>query len=201
MMEEDRVRLTRVRSPQQDQLRLFSLLVRAGATARAEYRRQPGDAGRVSRTVAAVDVVAADDAPRKLLSDEVRLVRALRAAEETEGAGTVPVHDAPQSGRGAVERLVPRGRAKTARAFGLADERLREPGIRTSHADIPLRTLVRVTHREASCETAVASLMAAVRTILCFGKYSQIAGLIICPNVNVIFAPAVTFGAIGRYRV
>jgi len=47
----------------------------------------------------------------------------------------------------------------------------------------------------------MASLMAAVRTILCFGKYSQIAGLIICPNVNVIFAPAVTFGAIGRYRV
>jgi len=136
----DRVRLAGVAAPEDDEVALLDLFIRAGPAARPEDRRQTDDAGGVSRTVAAVDVVAADDAPRKLLSDEVRLVRALRAAEETEGAGTVPVHDAPQSGRGAVERLVPRGRAKTVRACGLADERLPEPGIRSSNATTPIGT-------------------------------------------------------------
>src|SRR6185369_663983 len=150
-MKEDRVRLAGVRSPKQDQICLFTLLVRARPAARPEYRRQPGDAGRVSRTVAAVDVVAADDAPRKLLRDEVRLVRALRAAEETERAGPVLIDDAPEAGDGPVERLVPRGGPKAA---GLTDQRLRQPRIDSRHGLTPFSSSDRVTHREASCAMA-----------------------------------------------
>ena len=139
VMKEDRVRLARVRSPQQYKIGLFTLLVRARPAARAEYRRQPGDAGRVSGTVAAVDVVAADDAPRKLLRDEVRLVRALRAAEETERLRTVPVDDAAEAGGRPVERLVPGGRTQTS---GLADQRLSQPTIRSRHAVTPLHVLI-----------------------------------------------------------
>src|SRR5436309_3185362 len=115
-------------------------MVAAGTPlSRSAYRRQPGDAGGVSRPVAAVDVVAADDGPRELLSDEIRLVRALRAAEETERAGTVPRHDPREAGGGTVERLVPRGRPK---ASGLADQRLCEPAIRSRHADPPFRARI-----------------------------------------------------------
>src|SRR6185437_10063944 len=67
MMEKNRVRLPRVGTPQQDDVRLFYFTIRAGSPARSEYRRQTGDAGGVSSTVAAVDVVAADHRPDKLL--------------------------------------------------------------------------------------------------------------------------------------
>jgi hypothetical protein len=139
MVKEDRVRLARVRSPEQDQVRLFTLLVRARSPARSEYRRQPGDARGVSGPVAAIDVVAADDAPRKLLGYEVGLVRALRAAEETERLRTMPIDDAAQAGGRPVERLVPRGRTQIS---GLADQRLSEPVIRSRHAVTPFHVLI-----------------------------------------------------------
>ena len=59
VVEENRVRLPRVRSPQQNHIRLFNLAIRAGAAPRSEYRRQTGDARGVSSAVAAIDVVAA----------------------------------------------------------------------------------------------------------------------------------------------
>src|SRR5262249_37314752 len=136
VVKEDRVRLARVRSPEEDQIGLFTLLVRARPPARSEYRRQPGDAGGVSRPVAAVDVVAADDAPRELLGDEVRLVRALRAAEEPERARSVLVDHPTKARDGPVERLVPCGRPKLS---GLADQRLGESSIRARHAYTPSR--------------------------------------------------------------
>ena len=58
MVEEDRVRLARVRAPEEDEIGLLDLLVRARAAARSEYRRQTDDARGVSGAVAAVDVVA-----------------------------------------------------------------------------------------------------------------------------------------------
>src|SRR5262249_47508037 len=166
MVKEDRVRLARVRSPEEDQIGLFTFLVRARPPARSEHRRQPGDAGGVSGTVAAVDVVAADDAPRELLGDEVRLVRALRAAEQAERAGAVLIDDLAQAGNGPVERLVPGGRTKLA---GLADQRLGEPSIRARHADTPFepgsRDLSGSFLRDGG-----ASLMAAARNDTIQGK-------------------------------
>ena len=84
VVEEDRMRLPGVRSPEQDAVRLLNLAIRARPAAHAEYRRQTGDARGVSRTVAAVDVVRADHHARELLRRVVHLVRALRAAEQAE---------------------------------------------------------------------------------------------------------------------
>src|SRR4029077_8218330 len=81
MVEEDRVRLARVRAPQDDEVGFLDLLVGARAAPCSEYRRQTDDARGVSSTVAAVDVVAADDRARELLREIVHLVGRLRAAE------------------------------------------------------------------------------------------------------------------------
>ena len=59
MVEEDRMRLPRVRAPQQDDVRVFHLAIRTGPASRTEYRRQTGDARGVSSTVAAIDIVGA----------------------------------------------------------------------------------------------------------------------------------------------
>ena len=84
VVEEDRVRLARVRSPQEDEVRLLDLTVRARAATRSEHRRQTDDAGGVSGAVAAVDVVRAEDDPGELLREVVHLVRRLRAGEEAD---------------------------------------------------------------------------------------------------------------------
>ena len=83
-MEEDRVRLARVRSPQDDDVGLLDFPIGAGAAARSEDRRQTDDAGSVSGAVAAVDVVVAEDRASELLREEVHLVRRVRAAEDSE---------------------------------------------------------------------------------------------------------------------
>src|SRR4029077_11305581 len=101
-----------VRAPEEDEVGLLDLLVGARPPARTEHRRQSGDAGSVSRAVAAVDVVAAEDGAGELLGDEVHLVRALRAAEEPEGVRAVLGDHTPQARGGPVERLVPRRRAE-----------------------------------------------------------------------------------------
>ena len=63
VVEVDRVRLAGVRSPQEDEVRLLDLAVRARPAPRSEHRRQTDDAGGVSGAVAAVDVVRAEDRP------------------------------------------------------------------------------------------------------------------------------------------
>ena len=88
-MKEDRVRLPRIGSPQQNDVRLFNLTVRAGAPARPEYRRQTGDAGGVSSTVATVDMVAADHRSHELLRRIIQLVGGFRATEHPERIGSV----------------------------------------------------------------------------------------------------------------
>ena len=100
MVKEDRVRLTRVRSPENNEIGVLNLPIRARAAARAEDRRQTDDARRVSRAVAAVDVVAADDAARELLREVVHLVGRLRTAEQPEALRAVaPGHVAKAPGR------------------------------------------------------------------------------------------------------
>src|SRR5262249_42503436 len=117
-----------------DELRLLDLLIRARPAARPEHRRQPGDARGVSRAIAAVDVVAADDRAGELLRDEVHLVRALRAAEEPERARAVLGHEAPEIRRGPIERFVPGGR--TQRAVGAVPHHgLGQSAIALRHAD------------------------------------------------------------------
>src|SRR5581483_3872202 len=133
VMEEDRVGLAGVGAPQEDDLGLLDLLVRARPAPRSEHRRQPGDARGVSRAVAAVDVVAAEDGAGELLGDVVHLVRALRAAEETERPRAVIGDDTPQAGRGAVERLVPRRGAEAGGPAALTDQWLGESMMAVRH--------------------------------------------------------------------
>jgi hypothetical protein len=52
VMEEDRVRFARVRSPEDQQIRLFDLFIGRRPAARTEYRRQTDDARSVSSAVA-----------------------------------------------------------------------------------------------------------------------------------------------------
>src|SRR5579863_9211041 len=84
VVEEDRMRSPCVGTPKQDDVRLFDLAVGAGAPARPENRRQTDDAGGVSSTVTAVDIVAAHRHACELLRQVVHLVRGLRTTEEAE---------------------------------------------------------------------------------------------------------------------
>ena len=84
VVEPDRVRRARVRSPQEDDVRLLDFAVGARASTRPEHRRQTDDARRVSCPVATVDVVGAERDAGELLRQEVHFVRGLRAAEDAE---------------------------------------------------------------------------------------------------------------------
>ena len=84
VMEEDRMRLARVRAPEQDHVRLLDLGVRGRAAACSEHRRQTDDARCVSGSVAGVDVVRAHHLARELLRQEIHLVRGLGAREDPE---------------------------------------------------------------------------------------------------------------------
>src|SRR5262249_16819012 len=123
-MKKDRMRLARIRPPQHDQVGLFIFALRAGAPARPEYRRQTDDAGGVSGAVAAVNVVAADDAPRKLLREIVHLVGRLRTAEHPEALCAAAAHDGLHPAGRAIERFVP---GRLAQYPAVAHEGSREP--------------------------------------------------------------------------
>src|SRR5437879_11352606 len=81
VMKKDRVCLAGVRTPQQDYLALFDFAVRARSPTGSEYRRQTGDAGRVSSSVATVDVVGTDHRPHKLLCHVITFIGGLRTTE------------------------------------------------------------------------------------------------------------------------
>ena len=120
VVEEDRVRLSRVRPPEQDDVRFLDLPVGVRPPTGPEHRRQTGDTRRVSRAVAAIDVVAAEHHARELLRDEVHLVRALGATEHPERVRAMPIDGLAQSPGGAIERLVPSRRRATGRRRGPA---------------------------------------------------------------------------------
>ena len=113
-MEPDRVRLTGVRSPEEDEVTLLGFLVRAGRTARAQDGRQTDDRGSVSGPVAAIDVVVAEDLPGEFRRQEVDLVGRLRAAEDSGRRVTLSGQVATKSFRGTVEGFVPTGGAEQA---------------------------------------------------------------------------------------
>lgn len=74
VVEVDRVRLSRIGTPQDDEVCLFRLSIGAGSASCPEYCRQTDDAGGVSSAVAAVDVVCAHDLPCEFLRGKVDLV-------------------------------------------------------------------------------------------------------------------------------
>jgi hypothetical protein len=126
-MEEDRVRLPRVRAPQQKRPSLFCLGVRTRTAARSKDRRQTDDAGGVSSPVATVDIIAPDRRTNEFLRDVVQLVGCLGATEHAEQAGVALRGDTPERLRNKVESFVPR--CWTVRPV-FTYQRLGEPALR-----------------------------------------------------------------------
>ena len=91
VMEIDRVRVAGVRAPQDDQVGVLDFLVGTSPSPGSECCRQTGDARSVSSAVAAVDVIASDYAPNKLLRRKVQLICRLRATEHAEGLRSAAV--------------------------------------------------------------------------------------------------------------
>jgi hypothetical protein len=111
VVKENRMGFPRVRAPQQDYIRFFDFTIRAGPAARSEYRRQTGDAWRVSSPVATIDVVAADHRPDKFLGCVIQLVRRFRAAEHPERARRLRSDLTPNACGDEIQRFVPGCRA------------------------------------------------------------------------------------------
>ena len=107
MMEKNRMCLSRVRSPQENDIGLFNFLIGIRATTRTENHRQTGDARSVSGSVATIDVVAAQCHARELLRDKIHFIGAFRTAEDSDCASTMLLHNGPQTVRRAIERLIP----------------------------------------------------------------------------------------------
>ena len=108
VMEKDRMRIARVRSPQQDYIRVLDLGVGTGAAARSKDRRQTDDAGGVSSAVTTVDVVAPDHGSHELLRNVIQLVGGLGATEHAERSRILLFDDAAECLRYTIERFVPR---------------------------------------------------------------------------------------------
>src|SRR5207237_3711982 len=121
---EDGMRLAGVRAPQEDDVRFLSLAIRAGPAARPEHRRQTDEAGRVSGSIATVDVVFAEDHAAELLGEEIHLVGRSRAAEDSDRVGPALGERLAELSGNAFERLVP-GRPAMLAAF--ADQRCGQP--------------------------------------------------------------------------
>ena len=74
MVEEDWVRLTSVRPPENNEVCVLDLLVGARASTPSKNCRQTDDARGVSGPVATINIVTADNGPGKLLGEKVQLV-------------------------------------------------------------------------------------------------------------------------------
>ena len=107
MMEKNRMRLTGIRAPEQDDISLFSFTIRAGSATRSKDRRQTGDAGGVSSSVTAIDIVGAHHSPDKFLGSVVQLVRGLGTAEHAKVVRIVPRNGSSESVRNAVKSFIP----------------------------------------------------------------------------------------------
>jgi branched-chain amino acid aminotransferase len=134
VMEKDWMRLARVAAPKNDRVGTFGLFVRARASAGTEDRRQTDDARSVSRSVAAIDVIASGNDAREFLRCVIDFVRGLRAAEHAVRARTISRTRVRDSLRGAIERLVP---GRWSQGIAVANERLGQSSISFHHA--PLR--------------------------------------------------------------
>ena len=114
MMEEDRVRFSRVRPPKQNDVGVFNFTVRTCSASCSEYGRQTGDAGGVSSAIAAVDVIRPHDAANEFLCCIVQFVRRLGTTEHPK-IPRIAFFDGSAKYRGsAVQGLIPRSRAMQA---------------------------------------------------------------------------------------
>ena len=120
-MEKNRMRLTGIRAPEQDDISLFSFTIRAGSATRSKNRRQTGDAGGVSSSVTAINVVRSHYRANKLLRCIVQLVRGLGTAEHSEIPRIIFCNRSLEGSSNPVQRFVPRGRTMAA---VFADQRL-----------------------------------------------------------------------------
>src|SRR5258708_29949489 len=130
MMEEDRMSLACVGAPQKNKIRLRHLLIGTGGAARAENRRQTGDARGVSSAVATVDVVAADHRSHEFLRDIIQLVGGFRTTEHAKRARPVRFNLAAQLAGDKIKGFVPACWAVTLR---LANQRSGQPA-RSAHS-------------------------------------------------------------------
>src|SRR5262245_46466574 len=101
-VEKDRVILSRVRAPQENQVRLLDFRVGGGPATCSKHRRQTDDAGSVSSPVTTIDVVRAEAGASELAREKIHLVRALRAAEDSERFGPTRIEVAPESFGGSI---------------------------------------------------------------------------------------------------
>jgi hypothetical protein len=108
-MEKDRMRLARIGTPQQDDIRLFYFAVRTRAATRSEDRRQTDDAGRVSSPVATVNVVAADHGAHKFLRGIVQFIGGLRATEHPESFRPARLNFSAEACRSHLQSFIPAG--------------------------------------------------------------------------------------------
>jgi hypothetical protein len=107
MMEENGMCFPRVRSPQQDDVRLFNLAVRTGSPARSENRRQTGDARGVSSPVATVDIVRPHHAAYEFLRRVIDFIDGLGATEHPKVSRIVFRDGFAKSSGDAVYSLIP----------------------------------------------------------------------------------------------
>jgi hypothetical protein len=110
MMEKDWVGFPGIRSPQQNHIGIFNFAIRAGAAPGSKNRRQTGDAGGVSSSVATIDIVGAHDAADEFLRGVIYFVNGLGAAEHAEVMRVVPGDGFAEGGGDATHGLVPSGR-------------------------------------------------------------------------------------------
>ena len=107
MMEENRMCLPGIRSPENNEIRLFYLAIGTRPATCAKDRRQTDDARSMSSPVAAVDIVAADHRASELLCHEVHFIGRLRATEHPEALWAVLLDRAAKALCGAVQGFVP----------------------------------------------------------------------------------------------
>jgi hypothetical protein len=122
-MEEDRMGVASVGPPDDDEVRLFDLLVGTRSSSQAKDRRQTDDARGMSGAVTAIDVVASHDHARKLLGEEVEFIRGLRTAKDSKSLRAVVFNGPAETLRRAVKRFLPGGWTKTVL---IPDERCRQ---------------------------------------------------------------------------
>src|SRR5215468_9451663 len=107
MMKEDGMSLASVRTPEQDYVGFFRFAIRTGAAARSEDRRQTGDAGGMSSSVAAIDIVRPHDGTNKLLRHIVQLVGGFRTTEHPEVAWVLLLDGATKGLGNTIKGLFP----------------------------------------------------------------------------------------------
>jgi len=101
------MRFPGVGAPKQDNIGVFRFAIRTGAAARSEDRRQTGDAGGVSSTVAAINIVCHHYGADKLLRGVVQLFRGLGAAKHSEVPRIVLGNGFLKRRSNAVHRFIP----------------------------------------------------------------------------------------------